>query len=148
MQALTGEETLRLIANLPAPSGLEDRLHRSLREAPRKSRVLAWPASSNWLRSAAAAAIVLVVVGGGWGVYSRVQPGQAPNPGAVPVRGGFGGAGVVRTPVTLPGPNVREQATEGTRNQETQSKKKAQGPKKNSSAAPAGQHALSQIPPQ
>ncbi|MGB6719610.1 MAG: hypothetical protein WBE72_02360, partial [Terracidiphilus sp.] len=39
-----GEETLRLIANLPAPEGLEDRVHEVLRSAPRRGRVLPWPA--------------------------------------------------------------------------------------------------------
>ena len=69
-----GEATLRLIAGLPAPAGLEERVHRALRAAPRESqgagRVLAWPArfrakavlESNWMRATAAAAIVFVVV--------------------------------------------------------------------------------------
>jgi len=59
------EETLRLIARLPAPVGLEDRVHAGLRSAPRSARVLAWPAAfspaGGWLRAAAAAAIVFVV---------------------------------------------------------------------------------------
>ena len=76
------EATLRLIANLPAPKGLEDRINASLRTAqqsvPRKGRLLSWPGTkfrpgSDWMRSAAAAAIVLVVAGGGWGIYSHVQ---------------------------------------------------------------------------
>ena len=75
------EDTLRLIANLPAPQGLEDRLIEGLRSAPRQGRVLSWPgamsSSRDWLRTAAAAAIAFVIVGGGWGVYSRVQPGSA-----------------------------------------------------------------------
>jgi len=74
------EATLRLIASLPPPQGLEERLHASLAEAPRRGRVLAWPAALNpgsaWMRSAAAAAIVSVVVGGGWGVYSRIPHAQ------------------------------------------------------------------------
>ena len=80
-----GEDTLQLIANLPAPAGLEDRIHAGLlahaHSARRAGRVLAWPANSSagsaWMRSAAAAAIVFVVAGGGWGIYSRVQQPQS-----------------------------------------------------------------------
>jgi hypothetical protein len=79
----TGEATLRLIAQLPAPEGLEDRVQAQLRVAPRRARVLSWPAvlrsDSQWMRSAAAAAIVFVVVGGGWastrGFSSRSRQG-------------------------------------------------------------------------
>ena len=52
----SAEETLRLIASLPAPAGLEDRVHAALRSAPHGAparglragvaswgRVLAWP---------------------------------------------------------------------------------------------------------
>ncbi len=46
MNADSGEDTLRLIASLPAPAGLEDRVHKALRAAPRSGRVLAWPADS------------------------------------------------------------------------------------------------------
>lgn len=118
-----GEETLRLIASLPVPEGLEERVHRSLRTAPRDARVLTWPTGvrsrislrSNSIRTAAAAAIVFVVVGGGWGVYSRVQTGQSGKVVVMPAPltngGGFSGAGAIRTPETLPGPKVREQAT-------------------------------------
>ena len=110
----TVEDTLRLIANLPAPEGLEDRVYASLRtaqqSAPHKGRVLAWPGTgfrlgSDWMRSAAAAAIVLVVAGGGWGIYTRVQPAKgiaAPPHVAAPV--GFSSSGAMRTPNTLNGP--------------------------------------------
>jgi hypothetical protein len=162
----SGEDTLRLIAGLPAPAGLEDRVHKALRAVPRNGRVLAWPArfraktvlESNWMRAAAAAAIVFVVVGGGWGVYTRVQPGQAGKviviPQRMPASGGFSGAGAMRTPATIPGPKVRDQATpastnrsagtEGPRNQGTQAAKKAAGPKKNQSAVPAASQAAPQ----
>jgi hypothetical protein len=64
------EEILRLIASLPAPEGLEERVHATLRAAPRRGRVLAWPMAlrpeSSWMRTAAAAAIVFLVAGGGW----------------------------------------------------------------------------------
>jgi hypothetical protein len=111
------EETLRLIANLPAPDGLEDRVHAALNAMPRRSRVVAWPralrAESGWMRSAAAAAIVFVVAGGGWGVYTRVESTQMEQnqpakvivmPTRMPSTGGLSGAGAMRPPLTLPGP--------------------------------------------
>src|SRR5580698_2273373 len=111
------EETLRLIASLPAPEGLEDRVHAALNAMPRKSRVLAWPralrAESGWMRGAAAAAIVFVVAGGGWGVYTRVESTQMEQnqpakvivmPARMPSTGGLSGAGAMRPPLTLPGP--------------------------------------------
>ncbi len=117
------EETLRLIASLPAPDGLEERVHAALRAVPdpqqqalidegsRRGRVLAWPSTlhgqSGWMRTAAAAAIVFVVVGGGWGIYSHVERGQAARvvvmPPHVPASG-FSSAGAMRTPETVPGP--------------------------------------------
>ena len=105
------EVTLRLIARLPAPEGLEDRVHAGLRAAPRRARVLAWPASRSgeWMRAAAAAAIVCVVAGGGWGIYARVQPGQGvPGMGGprLAAPGGFTEGGAVRRPQTLVGPTV------------------------------------------
>lgn len=119
--ALSGssaEETLRLIAGLPVPEGLEDRIDAALRSAPRRSRVFEWPAhfqpNRPWSRLAAAAAIALVVVGGGWGVYSRVEQQQAakvvatPAPG--PAAGGFSNAGAIRTPQTLNGPVLAQPA--------------------------------------
>jgi hypothetical protein len=76
------------------------------------------------------------VVGGGWGVYSRVQPGQAGKvivmPQRMPSSGGFGGAGAIRTPETLPGPTVTEPA------------KKPAAPKKTAT----GQHPTSAPTPQ
>jgi hypothetical protein len=108
------EETLRLIARLPAPDGLEKRVQAGL--AARQfsdggtARVLDWPTalrpSSSWMRAAAAAAIVFVVVGGGWGVYSRVQPPQGAKIIVMPRVGspsGFSNAGAIRTPHTLNG---------------------------------------------
>jgi hypothetical protein len=122
--ANSGDDTLRLIASLPAPAGIEERVHKTLRSAPpRMGQVVAWPAGigsrvlpqSNWMRAAAAAAIVFVVVGGGWGVYSHVEQGQSGKvvvmPARVPGSSGFAGAGAIRTPQTLPGPKIREQAT-------------------------------------
>jgi hypothetical protein len=105
------DETLRLIAHLPPPQGLEDRMHVALLSRPRRARILSWPSAprleSNWMRSAAAAAIVFVVAGGGWGIYSRVQQPQAKvivMPMHVATQGGFSSAGAMRTPNTLNGP--------------------------------------------
>jgi hypothetical protein len=118
-----GEDTLRLIATLPAPAGFEDRIKTRLASAPRTGRVLFWPAwyagGGGWargstVRAAAAAAIVFVVAGGGWGVYSRVQPATQPRVIVMPPRvngaGGFSNAGAMRTPQTLNGPVVTHQA--------------------------------------
>lgn len=110
------EEILRWIASLPAPEGLEERVHTALRAAPRRGRVLAWPMAlrpeSSWMRTAAAAAIVFLVAGGGWGVYTRVQHSQPAKvivmPPRMPGAGGFSGAGAVRAPETLPGPTVTQ----------------------------------------
>jgi hypothetical protein len=114
------EETLRLIARLPAPAGLEERIHHQLRAAPRmapgEARVLAWPTPAmtgsgpgrGWMRAAAAAAIAFVIAGGGWGVYSRVEPRPLGGMTLAPhgAAGGFAGANAVRTPQTLNGPVV------------------------------------------
>jgi hypothetical protein len=108
------EATLRLIAGLPAPQGLEERVRARLAAAPRRGRILSWPAAlgldSGWMRSAAAAAIVCVVAGGGWGVYSRVQRQQPPRVTVLaprgPAQGSFASSGAVRTPQTLNGPVV------------------------------------------
>ena len=119
------EATLRLIATLSAPKGLEERVQAGLRAAPASNngRVLAWPAApesqgsrfaSSLLRSAAAAAIFAVIIGGSWGVYSRVQTSQAaraiPAPPRVSTQGGFSSAGAMRTPQTLNGPMVEHPA--------------------------------------
>ena len=119
LTASSAEETLQLIARLPAPEGLEDRVKTGLKTAPRAGRILHWPASlrptASWVRGAAAAAVVFVVAGGGWGIYMRVQPSQParvivmPHAGA---GGGFSSAGAMRTPQTLNGPLVAEPVTE------------------------------------
>ena len=117
------EETLRLIARVSAPEGLEERVQTGLRKAKStssgKARILAWPVAlrldsawsqSNLARTAAAAAIVAVVVGGGWRISSRFQPAQPSSANAVPAhstnQGSFSSAGAMRTPQTLNGPIV------------------------------------------
>jgi hypothetical protein len=120
------EETLRLIARLSAPEGLEERVQVGLRAkstVPGRARILQWPVAlrmdNAWMQSslariAAAAAIVAVVVGGGWGVISRVQPAQPASAISIPPRvsaqGGFSSAGAMRTPQTLNGPIVEPPA--------------------------------------
>jgi hypothetical protein len=113
------EATLRLIANLPAPHGLEDRVRAHLLVAPRRGRVIAWPGSlvrqsvrdAGWMRSVAAAAIVCVVAGGGWGIYARVQGGQLTRSIAGPAVPGSGSSSFStgearRRPQTLNGPSI------------------------------------------
>lgn len=110
------EKTLRLVAGLPAPEGLSDRVQAGLRTAPR-ARILQWPVAlipGGWmtapaLRGAAAAVIVCVVAGGGWRIYSRVQaPAPSANVITMPARvgnqGSFSNAGAMRTPDTLDKP--------------------------------------------
>jgi hypothetical protein len=125
------EETLRLIARISAPEGLEERVQAGLRTATstasRRAQILRWPVAlrlenawmQNLARTAAAAAIVTVVVGGGWSISSRFQPAQPSSAIAIPLRGagqtgvtgqvgqgGFSSAGAMRTPQTLNGPIV------------------------------------------
>lgn len=125
--ASPAETTLRLIAQLPAPKGLEDRVLAGLASTPRRGRLLQWPSlrheggawmqgrawtqGSAWMRGAAAAAIVFVVAGGGWGIYTHVQPPQSTKVIVMPragAGGGFSSAGAMRTPQTLDGPVVAE----------------------------------------
>ena len=110
----TGEDTLRLIASLPAPEGLADRVKAGLRSAPELGRILMWRGPLNsargWMhtsvaRGAAAAAIVCVVAGGGWRIYSRVQPGPSANVMVMPTPGeptnkGFSPSTAPRVPDT------------------------------------------------
>jgi len=119
------EATLRMIAKLSAPEGLEERVQAGLRATPASSngQIIAWPTAprsgGSWLhnslmRAAAAAAIVAVIIGGSWGVYSRVQSSQAARVTTplthVSRQGGFSSAGAMRTPQTLNGPMVEHPA--------------------------------------
>ena len=117
MEPGEADATLRLIAELPAPSGLAERVKgrlqvKSVETARGGGRLLAWPtrvsAMQNWMRSAAAAAIVGVVSGGAWWIYASVAPANGGSAVAAPVRvhraGGFSSASAVHTPDTLKGP--------------------------------------------
>ena len=121
-ESKSAEETLRLIASLPAPDGLAERVQTRLRTESQSGRVLSFPRSlvsagwnyGNAMRGAAAAAIVCVVVGGGWRIYSRVQPGPSarvivmPAPAGPPR--GFSIGGSVHTPDPRPVPVPTRQA--------------------------------------
>ena len=134
--------TLRLIAHLPAPEGLEDRLLAGIRSAPPSGRVLKWP-GEEWLRTAAAAAIVFVIVGGGWRIYSRVQPGSAvaapPHAGNA---GGFSNAGAVRVPQTVPSPVVAPPAPAQASDAKTAKKVRGKGTNQDAKAATASKVAV------
>jgi len=115
--ARKAEETLRLIASLPAPDGLAGRVQARLRSAPGTRSGLNWnfrPANgwmfSPALRGLAAAAIVCVVAGGGWQIYSHVQPAPTARnqnvvlPARVGGNGAFSTGGAIARPDTLNGP--------------------------------------------
>lgn len=115
--AIEAEKTLRLIATLPAPEGIEERLKAGLRSAPRPAMVVGWPMAAgsrnSWMhtsamRAAAAAAIVFVVAGGGWEVYSHIRVASVPaavvaSP-QISGQSGLSTAGTRRVPQTLEGP--------------------------------------------
>lgn len=122
--AIEAENTLRLIASLPAPEGLEERVKAGLRSAPRQAQVIRWPlvggSRNDWMhnsamRAAAAAAIVLVVAGGGWEVYSHIRvaavPAAVTTPQPIGGRSGFSTAATRRVPQTLDGPVVAAPVT-------------------------------------
>jgi hypothetical protein len=114
--AIEAEETLRLIAALPAPEGIEERVKAGVHAGERRTSVISWPEKkTGWtqvsaLRAAAAAAIVFVVAGGGWSVYSHIRVAPAPTAIAAPqpIEGGEGmsAAAARRTPKTVDGPVV------------------------------------------
>lgn len=122
--AAEAEKTLRLIATLPAPHGIETRVKGRLHDAPSRLRVVEWPFSlldgrgrvhGSGARAAAAAAIVLIVAGGGWGVYSRIRVAPMPTAVVVPQSpnrtGGFSAAEARRTLQTIDPPTVTAQPT-------------------------------------
>ena len=116
---IDAERSLRLIASLPAPDGIEERVKAGLRAAPTQPGVIGWPvwsptragwAQASYMRAAAAAAIVFVVAGGGWGVYRHFGLAPAPTADAVQQRieggSGLSAAGARRTPKTVEGPKI------------------------------------------
>jgi hypothetical protein len=136
--ALLAEETLRMIASLPAPAGLEDRMKAGLRAAPQRGKVLAWPfrSAGGWkqtagMRVAAAAAIVLAVAGGGWKVFSHIQIAPVPSALVEPQlpngAGRFSTAGAMHVPQTVEGPVVAAPVSDREKENETKS---TQGPQR------------------
>jgi hypothetical protein len=112
-QSGSAQETLRLLATLPAPEGLVERVHTGLRVAPRTANLLPWPVflagqTTGFMRGAAAAAIVCVVAGGGWRIYSHrplpPSPAVMQMPSAAARPGAFGAAGAKHIPQSLDGP--------------------------------------------
>jgi hypothetical protein len=107
------EQTLRMVAELPPPSELTDRVHQRLSHArasmPRRRFWSFWLPAQR-LQFAGAAALVVVFVGSTWSVYysktSHVKRGApigvaAPQGPVAPASGGFGTAGAERHPSTL-----------------------------------------------
>ena len=76
----------------------------------------------HWMRAAPRRQLCLwwwAEVGVYIAVCSRGQPRKViVMPLRAPSSGGFGGAGAIRTPETLPGPKIGDQGTNGTREQE------------------------------
>jgi hypothetical protein len=139
------DATLRLIATLPAPGGLEDRVFAGALAAPRRAPVLEWPRPlyvRDWVRSIAAAAIVLAVGGGGWGIYSHVEKNWPARAISVPRQiiepGGFSSAEIIRRPQTLNGPVVKKMAPA--------TKEKAQPAESAKSKEPVSKAAHAQYP--
>lgn len=117
--AIEAEKTLRLIATLPAPEGIEERVKAKLKSAPRQAAVIGWPLAAGhrggWIhtsamRAAAAAAIVIVVAGGGWEVYSHIRVAPAPSAVVIPPpitgHSGLSTASTMRVPQTLERPVI------------------------------------------
>ena len=107
------EETLRLVAQLPPPDELTDRVHGRLAAVGRE-RAARRPVWSLWmparrLQFVGAALLAAAVAGSTWGVYHRhpqsgVQTGtQGSGERVVPhlPQGSFGSAGAERVPPTL-----------------------------------------------
>jgi hypothetical protein len=106
------EETLRLVATLPPPIGLEDRVHHRLEttqfdlleQSPRSFWSLWMPVRR--LQFAGAAALVLALAASSWSVYHTkngavvIQPAPQTASPTTPT-GNFGSAGAERHPSTL-----------------------------------------------
>ena len=121
---IVASETLRLLANVPPPEGLTDRIHARVHRRL-LAQQSALPARSFWfgwqpaMRAQFAAAVVVLVAtaAGSWNLYrihsanSATPASQANHAPSVPVApapvpmaasgGGFSTAGAVRMPPTL-----------------------------------------------
>lgn len=148
------DATLRWMATLPVPVGLEDRVFARIVLGPRASRILEWPrplSSRDWVRSVAAAAIVVAIGGGGWGIYSRVQPTQPPSaiaaPRIIPEPGRFSSAEMIRRPQTLNGPVVKKAEPAKAVKPEARKAEALQGATPKKPAASAHPHAAAKAVP-
>lgn len=97
------ENTLRVLANLPPPSGLNDRVHRNLQgrqnEAqPKRVWFNSQPAMR--LQFVAGAILLVALAGGSWNLY-RTSHRAITAPPHIASPGSFGGAGAVTVPKTL-----------------------------------------------
>lgn len=109
------EETLRLVAKIPAPEGLEERVQRRLdaevlRSAERRHSVWSLWMPGRKLQFAGAAVLSAAVAGSAWSVYhgqrlaadANAAAKQAvPAPAKSPAGSGFTPAGAVAVPHTL-----------------------------------------------
>lgn len=147
--AIEAEKTLRMIAALPAPKGIEERLKAGLRTSPRQAKLIRWPMAGGYrnglihtsaVRAAAAAAIVIAVAGGGWEVYSHIQVAAIPSnlTAPLPISGqsGFAAATTRRVPQTLEGPVTKAPPT-----------MKPKTPHPHAGLGPAGRRAAHAKPP-
>jgi hypothetical protein len=104
------EETLRLVAAMPPPEGLTDRVHAQVghhllgvaRDSTERRGFWSLWMPVRRLQFAGAAVLVIAVAGSTWGVYHSKSGAAVVRPGgATPATGGFGSAGAVRVPPTL-----------------------------------------------
>ena len=108
------DETLRLLAELPPPTDLTDRVHQRLahaRVAPERRGFWSLWMPAQRFQFAAAAVLVVAVAGSMWSVHrshppangAQNAPAAAPaTPGTSPAdAGGFHSAGAERVPPTL-----------------------------------------------
>ena len=119
------EETLRLLAKLPPPAELTERVHRRIAEAQAMSESQMYKRGGFWslwlpaqrFQFAAAAVLAIAVAGSMWSVYHRhpgagaakQNPSPAPQQSAPASASHFDNAGAVRVPPTLkpiPAPQI------------------------------------------
>jgi hypothetical protein len=106
------EETLRLLAELPPPAELTERVHRRIAEAqvtPERRGFWSLWLPAQRFQFAAAAALMIAVAGSTWSLYhrhpqagtARQNPAPAPQQSAPASASHFDNAGAMRVPPTL-----------------------------------------------
>ncbi|HEX4322666.1 MAG TPA: hypothetical protein VHZ52_17255 [Acidobacteriaceae bacterium] len=104
------EETLRLVAELPEPAQLTERVHRRIADAqvmPERRGFWSLWLPAQRFQFAAAAALAIAVAGSMWSVYhghpqaGTAKQSPAPVQSTPPSAGHFDSAGAVRVPPTL-----------------------------------------------